>query len=364
LCPSDWVSVGYTVARLAKPDNCRIWTGFGGINGGPRRPSAHAQNVYREFEQALRFNPKDLIRTDLGVWGFEAVRNEIDASFDLMRRLQSANRSVLPAEILEPMAGVVATTRSAFERIMGVGLASERPGNEQEHIVDEMRSTHALLFKAVAPYLPFIEHDQLTFEAGRAELLRDLQKALEDLNEKRLEGERALESIRKAATTSGIVGEAKHFSDQADEHKRASRIWAVATVLLLMATAGLALYSVRLILDGSVAKLDTTYGVQLAIGKLLLFSVLFTAIVGNTRSYRSNRHNYVVNKHRANALATFQAFVQGASHDPAVKSAFLLQATTCVFSPQPTAYGIREVDAAGSQPLVEMAVKALASAEK
>jgi hypothetical protein len=55
------------------------------------------------------------------------------------------------------------------------------------------------------------------------------------------------------------------------------------------------------------------------------------------RIYRAYKHNAVVNRHRANALATFEAFAKAAS-DMETKNAVLLQATQCIFAPQQTGY--------------------------
>src|SRR5882724_4341617 len=77
--------------------------------------------------------------------------------------------------------------------------------------------------------------------------------------------------------------------------------------------------------------------VQLVIAKIIIFSVLLSATLWAGRIYRATRHNQVVNKHRQNALSTFETFTKAASDD-ATKSAVLLQATNCIFSPQQSGY--------------------------
>ncbi len=75
--------------------------------------------------------------------------------------------------------------------------------------------------------------------------------------------------------------------------------------------------------------------------KLIIFSVLFAALIWVGRIYRAHRHNYIINKHRQNALSTFETFVKAAS-DEQTKSAVLLQATQCIFSPQHSGYISKE----------------------
>jgi hypothetical protein len=69
---------------------------------------------------------------------------------------------------------------------------------------------------------------------------------------------------------------------------------------------------------------------------VIVFSLLLSGMLWVGRIYRAARHNYVVNKHRQNALRTFETFVKSA--DPQIKSAVLLQTTGCIFTAQNTGY--------------------------
>ena len=81
--------------------------------------------------------------------------------------------------------------------------------------------------------------------------------------------------------------------------------------------------------------------------------MLVTSLVWTGRVYKAHRHNYVINKHRQNALRTFEAFVKAAK-DEQTKSAVLLQATQCIFSPQPTGYLTHEAEPSGSPQILEI----------
>jgi hypothetical protein len=69
--------------------------------------------------------------------------------------------------------------------------------------------------------------------------------------------------------------------------------------------------------------------------------------------YRSQWHNHVVNKHRQNALSTFETFVKAAS-DEQTKNAVLIQATQCIFSQQPTGFVAHDSDGAPSPQILEI----------
>jgi hypothetical protein len=55
------------------------------------------------------------------------------------------------------------------------------------------------------------------------------------------------------------------------------------------------------------------------------------------RNYAASRHNLVVNRHRQNALSSFETFVKGAG-DQQTKDAVLLQATQSIFVPQDSGF--------------------------
>ena len=77
--------------------------------------------------------------------------------------------------------------------------------------------------------------------------------------------------------------------------------------------------------------------------KILICGVLISATLWAGEIYRAHRHNYLVNKHRADALTTFETFVRGTS-EPQTKDAVLIQATQCIISSQPSGYIAQEND--------------------
>src|SRR5207244_10156514 len=136
-------------------------------------------------------------------------------------------------------------------------------------------------------------------------------------------------------------------------------VWFCITVLLALGTGCLAWVNYGrtfALLEGTAPghdPLSTGAFVQLAIAKFIIFSILFSAVLWAARIYRAHRHNYVINKHRQNALSTFEAFAKAAG-DSETKNAVLLQATQCIFSPQRTGYLAQENDSEGHSSILEI----------
>ena len=95
--------------------------------------------------------------------------------------------------------------------------------------------------------------------------------------------------------------------------------------------------------------------------RLLILSLLYFGMVWSSKNYLAHRHNVVVNKHRANALKTFQSFVEGAEGDSQTKNAVLIQATTAVFSPQKSGFLRKESDTQAPNRIIEILQNATSS---
>ena len=192
-----------------------------------------------------------------------------------------------------------------------------------------------------------IETAVKSIENRTADSFSEVQDLLYDAKE-------ALKVAQEAAETAGFTKAAEHFEDTGREHRDAAKnwLWAVA-----ISAIGLLAYASLLLIytwshpssSSSISGAD----LQLAVAKVLVFSVLLSLLVGTTRIYRAHRHNQVINKHRENALKTFHTFVAGTA-DEDTKNAVRLQATRTVFSPQVTGYVSGEKEGDGSSTLVEI----------
>ncbi len=73
----------------------------------------------------------------------------------------------------------------------------------------------------------------------------------------------------------------------------------------------------------------------------------------SARNHRAHVHNSIVNRHRQNALNTFETFVK-ASSDKDTKDAVLLQATKSIFDEQSSGYLSSDSEQLPSNLIVEV----------
>ena len=136
-----------------------------------------------------------------------------------------------------------------------------------------------------------------------------------------------------------IQRQAQFFRDEANEHKSQAICWLIAIVSMLALLGSAGYWTIQNPIDfGDNDNISLI--AQAIFGRAIIFGALGSAIFMCARNYRSHRHNAVVNKHRENALKTYQAFLKEAeeSKDPATKAIVLNYAAKCIYAPQETGY--------------------------
>ncbi|XAL99280.1 hypothetical protein OT109_17075 [Phycisphaeraceae bacterium D3-23] len=153
------------------------------------------------------------------------------------------------------------------------------------------------------------------------------------------EANEALSAIQGKIAEEAAEKQATHFDDLADSHARAAKKWLGGTILSGVIVVAFAIgVSFAHKLDVFNPDGDYSLAAQMITAKILLFATLTYFLYMSARNYTSHRHNSVVNAHRANALKTYRAIVEAAG-DESNRNAVLIQAASCIFSPQPSGYG-------------------------
>ncbi len=283
----------------------------------------------------------------------------------LFSDLTESNLDTVPYQNLQSLANIAEQARTLFKNIKDFSLSqySSNPASSRDSLINQVRDSYDSFFQSVAPIIAYSVRKGTDFE----KLERDARESVTRLNSvvadqetsRRAmlgEMEGTLEKVRRAAQEVGVAQHAIHFKDEAEQSSKSARNWLIVTAVLGALTLLFGVLGVSLILYVPDA-FTPPQSIQLAIAKIILFSFLLSATLWAARIYRAARHNYVVNKHRQNALSTFETFAKAASDD-ATKSAVLLQATNCIFSPQQTGYIAQETEPGGFPQILEIIRKA------
>jgi hypothetical protein len=260
--------------------------------------------------------------------------------------------------------------KSARDLLIRVQSSAEQSGPAWFQLVKEIKDSYGTYFREIIPIVAYsattsderdrlkaearlnLDHLKMQAENQAKQFEASLAEELQKVSTLRDEIEQIVDKAKQAAQQVGVVQHAIHFKEEADHYAKAAKRWLWVTGLLGLITLVLAAISIILYF-GDLPNWNTTQGIQLAISKVIIFSVLFFGLISSSRIYRSHSHNYVINKHRQNALSTFEAFAKSAADDQ-TKSAVLLQTTQCIFSPQHTGYISQESDSSSYSPIVEI----------
>jgi len=289
-----------------------------------------------------------LLRPDLQSQGlsFSELQAEIDGMLRLLTRVSSCDLRMLPDNRFNDCNRAVSEIATAFGRLRSFSpsRANAAPVNEWQTITQQCKNiwTEATdtLSGIFAISLPTLAESHIEVRAVVDDISAKSQSTLAEITARadraRADVESTLEAVREATSAIAIEKQAEVFRNAASEHLAASRRWLNGTLCLaaiVLLALGLNWYIGYLVgpPSGSLPLL------QLTIAKVLLFSFLLSAVVWAGRGYRAHQHNYVVNKHRQNALETFQLFVRGTG-DSEIKNMVLLQATKSIFAPQSTGF--------------------------
>lgn len=312
--------------------------------------------------------PEQLIRTEqLGsTLDFRGGVEVFTQTLALFQGLRNANLDGIPTEVLNELHELAVLALASFKQILDFDSGSQpNPASARDLLIHEIASRYVKQFRQVSPLIAYSVRKGTDFER----LEREARIALEEVGrlradlEKRsaaivAEAQSTLAQVQRAAAEVGVAQHAIHFRNEAGQHLRRSKWWLAATALLGIGALIYGLWCL-VFLRAEGPSLTVAQSLQLAVTKILVFSVLYFAVIWSGRIYKAQWHNHVVNQHRQNALSTFETFVKAAS-DEQTKNAVLLQATQSIFSPQSTGFVTQDGDSTGTPQILEI-VRSMAS---
>ena len=160
-------------------------------------------------------------------------------------------------------------------------------------------------------------------EAEQNETTR--QKEFAELKNK-LEDELAKETVSKHKTI---------FAKQAEEHRLASQKWLLATSVLIVIFGAVFYW---LFEDLKLGGTELIGVLQNVFTKGFLLTLIYFVLNRSNKNYTAHKHLEIINRHRQNALDTFDDFVESAGDNRETRDAVLLAATNAIFDANQSGY--------------------------
>jgi len=301
------------------------------------------------------------VRPELGTQlTFEPLRPAIESLIEVSKGLSDAPLDVLPYPLLQKALNAYGTIESRMQElktfdVVALSTQNQNPVGYRQNIIQNFDASNNTFWEQIAPVVSFIGATSLKRDSNllaTRQLMEQAQGALRGAQTSQDELEKIVAASREAAANVGASRHATLFAEEASAYERVGGKWLWATGLSAAVTLAAAVAN-YVFLDANTGASTTGSSIQVVIAKVFVFSMLLSATVWCGKNYRAARHNHVVNKHRQNALTSFQTFIEGAS-DAQTKNAVLIQASQSIFAPQSSGYISGEPDAAGPSQFIEL----------
>lgn len=282
---------------------------------------------------------------------------ELGTAMSFEQAVEPAKRLInlykqLPVEVLDSLAtSMINQIKDAANRDFNVfqqvlNFTAETGISQRDGIIKQIEQAYDKTFNVLHPMISYSVRKTTDFakleDDARSKLqsIEDKSNALEESMERHKESAaKILADIKKVAEEQGVSQQAYYFRNEANKHTKASYYWLAITVIL---TIGLIVTAVKFLgwnVELNQNASNETYAiVQLTVSKILVFATLSFLLALSAKNYMANKHNEVINRHRENALKTYEALVDAAG-DNANRDIVLKNASECIFMFQTTGFG-------------------------
>jgi hypothetical protein len=275
-------------------------------------------------------------RPEWGTISFTDCRDQFEDGLALVRPLADLPIRLLPEGTARTIADRVTSYADHLKAIHEFRIdAGGDPNERRNQLAANTRGHIDQLYNTISPHASFlalqrgdIDKSVRDLASARRESEQMVAESREHLQQQLHDIEAIMTQAREAAATAGVGHFSADFDNEVRRLDRAAGAWLVGTGFFGLLAALLAAGSLLLQLPA-----DATYAqiTQYTIGKLVLLGLFVSATFWCARIYRALKHQSATNRHRSNALKTFQAFVKAATDDTS-RDAILMETTRSIFA--------------------------------
>ncbi|TWO71917.1 hypothetical protein FN976_07965 [Caenimonas sedimenti] len=283
--------------------------------------------------------------TENPAWGsinFRDAEAPLDLIQSLAGHLQQLPIELIPEPVMNEIIDRLTRVRDAMNSIAAFDLAkSANPNGERAAFSERVREAGTALLVVVQGWIPFLAYQKGDIQKNINDLSQAVENARAILDKARVdtvakagEVDTIVQAAREASAAVGVGHFTSDFSGEATRLDGLADTWLKATAWFAGITLLVAIVFAVLPMDPAAS---SSYVVHFVSSKVVALVVLLSATFWCGRIYKATKHQAAVNHHRANALKTFQAFVNAGSSE-ATRDAVLLETTRSIFAISPSGY--------------------------
>jgi len=341
-------------------------------------------------------NINALLHDELGpVLSFKSEKSFIESIFVFMTPFLSKHTKSLPSESIQNISIAFLPVYKALTNIAAFNIATN-PKEEKSRLIADLHNSFSVAVEKLLPYASYLQcllqfeelsaiktnnvetikalEDQLTniiresnntvekHESYMKTALSEANTLLTSISNTDRTARNHLESIQNISAESVISHYDGLFASEAKRSTYWSWGWLVGTILCMGSIVFLGVINPFWAWKFDPSDPHQLY--KLLGSKISVMAVLFFFLYWCAKNYMVLQHNITVNRHRQNALGTFEAFVKSAENqDVMIKNALLMQASQCIFNQQPSGYCGPQAET-DSHKLLDLLAKTVSSGPK
>jgi len=325
-----------------------------------------ASNGLRDVCERITVTPIDnlVVNPDWGRVNFESARDALNTAFAIANQLKTLPVELLPDQEFTPLNQTLITVANRIDTIRKFSIEQGNAVQVRDQLIVQLRQEVTALYSNAQARIPFLalqRGDVRRNEAALANTVKIANAVLKDASESATASKKELEQIisaaREASASVGVAHFTVDFTNEATSMENSADRWLRATGIVVLLTI-VSAFTFPFLLRADLRV--TLRSIEMIISKFIVISTLFAASIWCGRMYKASKHQAAINRHRGNALKTFQAFVQATSDD-STRNAVLLETTRSIFALTNTGYldSGAESSAGGSLNVLEV-VKSIA----
>lgn len=294
-----------------------------------------------------------------GVIVYTEIIPEIDAFKELLELIDEESLELLPTERAKRLNDLLVPIFNRIHQIQNTDKDKDKTDAQQKAstITFFVDTSHpdaffhkqkdeiwSLILESIT-----LKNRKLLNDRQFNNLVNDLEKTKNNADELYLKIEAVLKTSQEELSKGGVGKHAKRFQEQASEHTRSAKTWRNWSIAILIANM---IFIVALYCFISLSIEESNKKIEIGIMSVLIVSILSYSIVLCVRSYFAEKHNELINQHKANCLETYNTFIDSAPED--VKSSILMHATQTIFSHQSPGFLSKEALNQSPSPIMEI----------
>lgn len=310
------------------------------------------------------FDPASIVLNDkLGAaFDFSPAAGSAREIIGTFNQLDREGLDILPESALQTINSMAVSTQHIFEQCAAFNPTTSDASTTRLNVISSINSHVNTIFNTLSPIISYVGSQNARAKAAADGVIdeilasRDaLRSLIADAQVAKQQTSAILETARSTSGKVAVGNEAEYFRAEASVHRTASDDWKTATIWAAIALLG---YSVG---TAFLHKWDwfmptTNIGLtQFLVSKILVFGVLGYLLSLSAKNFLNHKHNEIVNKHRQNALLTYEAMVNAGQTDEA-RNIVLQLAAASIYQLHDTGY-VKSSESSGRGGIIEILPK-------